>query len=93
MSEKPPDVIYLQWYEQDGGEGVTWCEDKINESDVEYLLRTPATAAAPDLLEALGTLMDCIQYEPPNAMIGAVIPPSAMSNARAAIVKATGGEV
>ena len=33
-----PDVIYLQWFDEDGepdGE-VTWCEDRINDTDIEY---------------------------------------------------------
>jgi hypothetical protein len=43
-SESPPTTIYLQWH---GGEpeagsvdhaDVTWCADRMNDSDVEYVL-------------------------------------------------------
>ena len=48
------DVIYLQTDEAAeslGLEGVTWCQDKINDGDIKYLLATPEREAAPDLLE------------------------------------------
>jgi hypothetical protein len=34
-----PITIYLQWYDDDepGGEGITWCVDKIEDEDVEYI--------------------------------------------------------
>ena len=34
----PPDVIYLQWWREKGmrPDEVTWCEDRINSTDVEY---------------------------------------------------------
>jgi hypothetical protein len=37
-----PDVIYLQWYDDDGeeSEDVTWCVDRINETDIEYHRKT-----------------------------------------------------
>ena len=31
-----PETIYLQWQDYEG-EDVTWCVDKINETDVEYV--------------------------------------------------------
>jgi len=37
---KPHERIWLQWEEHDfydGGEVITWCENKINDSDVEYI--------------------------------------------------------
>lgn len=48
MTNKPPEKIYLQWYNEDeaylpeeyedlGGMGVTWCEDEIFDSDVPYI--------------------------------------------------------
>jgi len=39
---KPPRNIYLQNYFEDFGfydEGVTWCEDKQNDDDIEYILQ------------------------------------------------------
>lgn len=49
----PPNVIWLQWYDEDGFEGsdddndmtphlveareVTWCEDQVNDYDVKYV--------------------------------------------------------
>ena len=34
-----PEVIYLQWFDEDGGpdEEVTWCQERINNSDVAYI--------------------------------------------------------
>jgi len=42
MSEAP-ERIYLQWYEDDDGtlgsiNESSWCSDKINDDDVEYVL-------------------------------------------------------
>ena len=33
---RPPGKIYLQYYDEDQPE-TTWCEDKINDNDVEYI--------------------------------------------------------
>jgi hypothetical protein len=35
-----PQTIYLQFFDEDGEENeeVTWCVDKINDTDVEYQL-------------------------------------------------------
>jgi hypothetical protein len=43
--KQPPDIIYLQYYDEDGNplnevldDDMTWCSDKINDdSDVEYI--------------------------------------------------------
>ena len=37
---RPPTVIYLQWLDDDGEEAeeVTWCVDRINDTDIEYRL-------------------------------------------------------
>lgn len=45
-----PDVIYLQWYAEDGeyAEDVTWCVDRIHKTDIEYRLIPRATDAADD---------------------------------------------
>ena len=34
-----PEVIYLQWFDEDGkpDEEVTWCQDSINDSDIAYV--------------------------------------------------------
>jgi len=41
MTKKAPEKIYLQWYTEDCPENcrdeVTWCWDKIEETDVEYI--------------------------------------------------------
>jgi hypothetical protein len=40
---KLPDVIYLQAYDEEGNllseldDEMTWCQDKINDTDVEYI--------------------------------------------------------
>ena len=39
MEDSIPERIYLQRYDDDGnlvGDKATWCEDRINESDIEY---------------------------------------------------------
>lgn len=35
-----PEVIYLQWYDDDGeeAEDITWCVDRINATDIEFRL-------------------------------------------------------
>ena len=37
MTKKAYVFIYLQWEEWSEDEGVTWCQDKINDTDVEYI--------------------------------------------------------
>ena len=44
------DVIYLQMEEL---EETTWCADKINNTDIKYLLATPKREAADAMYEAL----------------------------------------
>ena len=44
------DAIYLQMEEL---EETTWCADKINNTDIKYLLSTPKRAAAEELYEAV----------------------------------------
>jgi len=39
-SNPPPDRIWLQWWDTNGEhdeEGITWCADQINDSDVLYV--------------------------------------------------------
>ena len=40
MDKKPPQIIYLQWYDENDepSEEVTWCEGRINDNDIEYWL-------------------------------------------------------
>lgn len=40
MYDKPPKRIYLQQYFDYSDDMVTWCEDKINEDDIEYILQS-----------------------------------------------------
>ena len=46
-----PDVIYLQAYDdsQNDWEGVTWCVDQINDTDVKYVLDADLKQAKQDL--------------------------------------------
>ena len=65
---KPFDVIFLQWQEDEAGDEydgpyhdqdeVTWCQDCINDSDIEYLLATPERKAAGELLTVLEELIE-----------------------------------
>ncbi len=52
----PPEVIYLQVGEGSNeyeDEGVTWCRDKINDSDLEYIRK--------DILEPIGESIEAEQ--------------------------------
>ena len=56
---EPHDVIYLQTgpegyedWENFEYEGVTWCQDQINDGDTKYLLATPVRESAEALLKA-----------------------------------------
>ena len=64
------DVIYLQ-IENDGSnefdDQATWCQDKINDTDVKYILADNKTEAADDLYEALKHLVEYIDKEGPAA--------------------------
>ena len=58
----PPKVIYLQWYDEDTGEEldpiddeVTWCVDRINDSDVVYVIQDERITK---LIAALRAIMD-----------------------------------
>lgn len=50
---KVPDVIYLQVeYDGEPCKEVTWCMDRVNDSDVEYVradLRVTTNASPPDV--------------------------------------------
>ena len=37
--KKPHDIIYLQWNDEyvSEDEGVTWCKDSINDTDIMYI--------------------------------------------------------
>ena len=39
-NQKPPKRIYLQQYFDYNDEVVTWCVDKINDEDIEYILQS-----------------------------------------------------
>jgi hypothetical protein len=44
MAYDGPEEIYLQW-DDAPGEEITWCQDRINESDVKYVLESSLNAA------------------------------------------------
>lgn len=55
-----PDVIYLQWFDDDGepdGE-VTWCQDRIRETDIEYRRLTLASTVTAAPVEIAATNVD-----------------------------------
>jgi len=57
IKESPPKVIYLQWNVPPDPEfGVTWCRDKLNDNDVEYV----PTANAKRLEAALKQSLDAM---------------------------------
>lgn len=67
MRDELPNQIYLQYYDENGEDllnparnEVTWCIDRINESDVVYTLATLELTA---LLERLARCAEHIVYE------------------------------
>lgn len=62
---KPPNKIYLQWYVDDPEYGMefgrTWCQDKINDDDVEYIL----ASRVEELEAALRAIARLPKYYPP----------------------------
>ncbi len=52
-----PERIYLQWYEDEADkympEGVTWCQDQIDETDVEYVRADKAAAEMQEMRDIL----------------------------------------
>ncbi len=43
----PPKIIYLQYFDEDGeldpsADEITWCRDRINETDLVYVLQDSA---------------------------------------------------
>jgi hypothetical protein len=57
-----PDVIYLQWIPEKTwyDDQVTWCEDRINDDDVEYIKKSTATLR----LELLGECREIMMLLP-----------------------------
>ncbi len=57
-----PDKIYLQWipgYPRiDADDEVTWCEDQINDDDIEYVKEATATRHSEAETRRLGLLED-----------------------------------
>jgi len=68
--DRPPNVIYLQWYDENGevlnakDHEVTWCEDRINPTDIMYVMEQQ-----PDIVRAqhraLMELKEDARAEPP----------------------------
>lgn len=40
MEKQPPKQIYLQAYDGDSYDDNTWCQDKITDDDIEYILQS-----------------------------------------------------
>jgi Mg/Co/Ni transporter MgtE len=40
MNKQPPKQIYLQAYDSDSYDDNTWCVDRINDEDIEYILQS-----------------------------------------------------
>lgn len=53
---KIPEVIYLQWFDEDGkpDEEVTWCQDEINDSDIAYIRKDVVTEGLTCVMTMLG---------------------------------------
>ena len=73
MSNEPPDVIYLQYYGSDfyvddienpepaWGDEVTWCVDRINKADIEYIHATPIRKSAEDMASILREMTNLLE--------------------------------
>ncbi len=87
-----PRTIYLQAdkesYDWDS-DGVTRSEDRINDTDVKYLLARPAREAADDLLEALRHLLEEALQTNENEHAWFYVSDDAVIQARDAIARAT----
>jgi transposase-like protein len=46
-----PDIIYLQWFDEDGekSDEITWCKDRINDSDIVYHRLTKLSARSKNM--------------------------------------------
>ena len=51
---EPYGHIFLQWGHRADWESLTWCADRIDDDDVEYVRKDLHDEAAADLLEACG---------------------------------------
>lgn len=95
-----PDAGRFVEVEDGSGKNIRFGE-WIQRADGFWVLRIAASArliaAAPDLLAALNTVLDQVDYmaDPPNCLlndpVGAMLPKEVIALARAAIAKAEGG--
>lgn len=55
--KKVPEIIYLQWHTEECAENcgheVTWCEDKIEETDEEYIRKDTMDKIVKSALNAI----------------------------------------
>jgi len=61
MEKQPPKQIYLQAYESNSYDDNTWCQNKINDEDIEYILQSEydqLKAENDKLVEALQSMFD-----------------------------------
>jgi hypothetical protein len=56
----PPEKIYLQYEETDPHEGVTWCEDKLHDTDVPYVLQAQCMAVIGEYKERVNELVSAL---------------------------------
>lgn len=55
-NQQPPKTIYLLWnHPENPDDGTMWCEDKINDDDIEYRISS-YSGAWDDVLKALDNL-------------------------------------
>ena len=59
-----PEVIYLQWSDGENYEDNTWCQDQINDDDVEYIKK----ATTDRWLELLRDLAEWTSDTVPNKL-------------------------
>ena len=57
MKTTPPKIIYLQWNQSPDDES-TWCADKINDDDVEYVIKSHYESTTKKLRDRIFDLED-----------------------------------
>lgn len=88
MTDKIPEKMYLQWRDGGPSRDATWCEDKLNDDDIEYILSEKHNV----LIEATKLLVDaCVKADALMAKVydlGIVVPDIQKEEAWDAIVEA-----
>ena len=81
---KPYGHIFLQWGNHADWDSITWCQDKIDDDDVEYVRR----ATVDDMLDVLQVIFNRVMYESPMAEMGNIFDDDMIERVRGVLAKA-----